>query len=103
MSSIEDIFPDRAIRALTEPLLVYEDDPDTWGDDEVAVYSEDRQYIVNLGAEWCSCDDARYRGGRCKHIWVALYATRRVDVPDFIDTDALSDHLRGRVCDDEVR
>jgi len=93
---------DRDVRALTEPMHVVVDDPEAWGAGEVAVYSEDRRYLVNLAAPYCDCDDQHYRqpAGGCKHIRRAAFAAGDREIPPWVQTDRLDDQLRRRLEDD---
>jgi hypothetical protein len=93
---------DRDVRALTEPMVVDADDPELWGADEAAVYSEDRRYVVNLAAPYCDCEDQHYRtpDGGCKHLRRARFALGRREVPAWVQMDRLDDPLRRRLEDD---
>jgi hypothetical protein len=104
MSTTTDTTPTdldpRAVRALTEPMAVHEDDPDAWGDHEVAVYSEDRRYLVNVAIGYCDCPSNQYHAGQCKHERRARYALGIESVPAWVRMDRLDDHLRTRLEDD---
>ncbi|MFA1612070.1 SWIM zinc finger family protein [Halobellus rubicundus] len=88
---------ERDVRALTEPMDVYADDPDCWGSDEVAVYHEGRQRMVNIETRSCDCEDAYYNHAICKHVRRAEFALGRREIPDGIRTEALDDGLRTRL------
>ena len=90
---------DRDIRALTRPMNTVVDDPDTWGDDEVAVYHKGRQHIVNVVTQSCDCEDFHYRDVACQHIRRAWYATGRREIPAGIDIEALDEPLRDQLDD----
>jgi len=92
--------PQTHIRALTEHMVVNEDGPDAWGEHEVAVYSEDRQYLVNTDIGHCGCPDVQYRRRECKHVARARYALGEYDLPEWVERDNLDDHLRTRLEDD---
>lgn len=95
----EDIDP-ALFRALREPMFVYEDHPDTWGDHEVVVFNEDREYIVNIEAENCSCPALKYHHDadeNCKHIMRAQLALGERDVPGWVNMEAVDDQLRRRL------
>jgi len=84
----------RDIKALTEPLLVLPDDPDAPLECEVAVYSEDRQYIVNRDVGFCECPDDHYRDGVCKHRRRVAYEFGVRELPAWVDRDRLDDGFR---------
>lgn len=82
------------VRALTETMLVLPDDPETMGEHEVAVYSADRRYIVNVDVGFCECPDDQYRPGTCKHRRRVNYETGAWELPAWVDRDALDDGFR---------
>lgn len=90
----------RDVRALTEPMLVYPDDPDAPLDCEVAVYSEDRQYIVNREVGFCECPDNHYRDEVCKHLRRVAFEVGARDLPQWVDREQLDDGFRMFVDDD---
>jgi len=90
---------DRDVRALREHMRVHEDDPDAWGDHEVAVYSEDRRYLVNLAIGYCDCPSNQYHDGRCKHERRARYALGIEAIPSWVQMDSVDDQLRQRLED----
>ncbi|WP_435346050.1 hypothetical protein [Haloarchaeobius sp. HRN-SO-5] len=87
----------REVRALTRPMIVVEDDPQTWDADEVVVYHEDRAHVVNPVLGFCDCADAHYRNVRCQHLHRADYALGRKQVPGWVDYDQLDGLLRRRL------
>lgn len=89
-------------RALGEPLFVCEDHPDALLDTQVVVYSEDREYSVDVELGFCDCPAFQYHhddGERCKHIVRALVACGDLDVPAWVDVDSLDDQLLRRLDD----
>ena len=64
-------------------MYVYANDPEAWGDDEAAVYSEDRRYVVNLAVGYCDCPDNQYRNVECKHLRRAQFALRERPLPEW--------------------
>jgi hypothetical protein len=89
---------ERDVRALTEPMDVYVDDPATAdGDHEVAVYNEGERRLVNVDVGFCDCPDAHYRQAHCKHLRRVEFALGRRAVPAGIRTEALDDGLRRRL------
>lgn len=93
---------ERDVRALKEPLRVVEDDPDAWGDHEVAVYSEGRQYLVNIAIGFCECGDAAHRDVECKHSRRAKFALGIYEIPGWVEMDSVDDQLRQRLEDDSA-
>jgi hypothetical protein len=93
--------PQTHVRALTEPMKVYEDDPETWSDAEVAVYSENRRYLVNIDVGHCDCPDVQYRRRECKHLARARYALEEYSLPEWIQMDRVDDQLRTRLEDSQ--
>lgn len=87
----------RDVKALTEHMLVVEDHPDAWGDHEVVVYNEDRQYLVNVDIGHCDCPDVQFRRRECKHLKRARYALGIDEVPGWVQTDRLDAPLRERL------
>jgi len=98
MATANDL-PQTHVRALTEPMAINQDDPDAWGEHEVAVYSEDRQYLVNIEIGHCGCPDVQYRRRECKHIVRCKYALGEYDLPEWVQADRLDDQLRRRLED----
>jgi len=87
----------RAVRALTRPMLVVEDDPECWDDNEVAVYHEDRRHICNPVVGFCDCSDHHYRDATCQHLHRARYALGFAEVPDWVDWSEVDAFLRERL------
>jgi len=85
---------DRDVRALTEHMDIYRDDPEA-SSEEVAVYNKGSRYLVNPRARYCDCDDQHYRQpeGGCKHLRRLDFADGRRDIPQWVQTDALDDGL----------
>lgn len=85
---------DRDVRALTEHMDIYRDDPDT-STEEVAVYNKGTRHIVNPRARFCDCEDQHYRQpeGGCKHLRRLDFEDGRRDVPSWVQADALDDEL----------
>jgi hypothetical protein len=99
-------FDVRDARALTRPMDVYADDPDAWGDSEVAVYHEGRQHIVSVAAGFCDCGDAHYRNVECQHIKRVKYTLGICDIPEWCDRDRLDETLvrqRAEIDDSDMR
>jgi len=92
----------RSVKALTEAMLVCEDHPDAWGDHEVVVYNEDRQYLVNVAIDYCDCPDVQYRQARCKHLRRARFALGVDDVPAWVQRDRLDGPLAERLEGDDA-
>lgn len=87
-------------RALTEPMLVYEDHPDTWGDDETVVYNAEREHLVNADTEWCDCSSFTYHcapGELCKHLIRFKLVRGDLEIPEWVSTEAVDDQLRRRL------
>lgn len=96
---------DTLVRALTEPMLVYEDHPDAQFDHEAVVYSEAREYRVNTDVDYCPCPAYQYHhddGEDCKHLKRYKLAVRELEVPDWVQWDAVDISLRKRLDDVEV-
>ncbi|ELZ84427.1 hypothetical protein C453_12811 [Haloferax elongans ATCC BAA-1513] len=87
----------RDAKALTEPMKVVECDPGVWNDSEIAVYSEDRRYIVSLPAGYCECEDAHYRNSKCKHQRRVEFALGLRDIPSWANPNAIDDQLLRRL------
>lgn len=98
---IEELSP-REVRALREPMRVVEDDPESWGEHEVMVYSEDRKHLVNVDVKHCDCGDAAHRRVTCKHIYRAEFALGEREIPDWVEMDSVDDQLRTRLEDDSA-
>lgn len=50
----------------------------------VNVVSVSDAYVVDVRNERCECPDMQYHlagEGRCKHVWAALFATDRLEIP----------------------
>jgi len=47
----------------------------------------EKEYLVDLYQESCTCPDARYRNRTCKHIRRVEMATGERDIPVFADAD----------------
>jgi len=92
--------------ALTEPMTVLVDDPETL--QATVASSSGSTYQVDLGMEVCTCPDMQYNlpdGERCKHVWRALWATGVKPIPqDVIDAHGEdADPYLGRWSPGEVR
>jgi len=72
--------PERAARALAEYQTVF-----ACGGGVFEVIGEGSEYRVDLREGRCTCDDHKYRGATCKHIWRAAFAVGLVDIPDSIE------------------
>ena len=90
---------ERDVRALTRPMDVYADDPETRGPHEVAVYHEGRRHIVNYDVRFCDCADFHYRGEICQHIRRVEFAFGGREIPNGINEEALDDELRQRLAE----
>lgn len=91
---------DALLRALREPMLVYEDHPRARGDHEVVVYNEDREYVVNVDVGHCTCPAQQYHHGpseACKHRLRAQLALGEREIPTWVCMDAVDDELRRRL------
>ncbi len=90
---------DRDVRALTECMAVLD------GDGEVyTVIGENAggEYQVDARGGRCTCPDAEYRlddDERCKHERRVEFATGRRAVPEWVDDDAVDEHLGEHVDD----
>ncbi|MDS0258548.1 hypothetical protein NDI56_03870 [Haloarcula sp. S1CR25-12] len=84
----------RDVAALTEPMDVYADDPETT-DDQVAVYNHGQRYIVTPHVPCCDCPDMIHRrpARGCKHIRRYRFATGQRTIPAGVDRSALDDGL----------
>lgn len=91
----------RDVRALTEPMDVYANDPAATGDFEVAVYHRGERRIVNVDVGFCTCEDAHYRDAHCKHLRRAEFATGAREVPPGVNRAALDASLRDRLADSQ--
>lgn len=91
----------RTRRALTEPMQVVPGHlhPDV-PDHQVAVYSGEERYAVDLTAGTCTCEDCLHRGVECKHQRRVALRTGDLDVPAWVQWDAvdrpLRQHLEGQ-------
>jgi hypothetical protein len=92
-----DPLPDRAVRALTETMLVTDDVDIVRGADACyLVWSETgKSYFVDAREQVCQCPDHEYREAECKHIRRVNFATGREPMPAYLDADAV-DPLLGR-------
>ncbi len=91
---------DALLRALREPMLVCDDHPDAWGDHQVVVYNEAREYVVNTDVEHCTCPAMQYHYDAeevCKHIVRAQLATGEREMPAWVNLEAVDDMLRRRL------
>jgi predicted nucleic acid-binding Zn finger protein len=84
----------RDVRALTQPMDVYPNDPDAAAPWEVAVYHGGEQYVVNTEVGFCPCPDAHYRGAECKHLRRVAFEVGDREIPAGIDRAALDRPLR---------
>ena len=91
-----DLTGDEA-RALRERMVVVEDDPECWDDNEVAVYSGDTRYAVNPVLGWCSCPSDQYHDGRCKHRERVAFATGHKEIPAWVNRDKVDTILLRRL------
>jgi len=83
-------FDDRAARALTKPMTVVDNYVDRdLRDEEFRVYRPETEYVVDMVAETCTCEDALHRGARCKHMRRVDYARGSVVIPGWVNRDAL--------------
>ena len=90
-----------AARALTEPMTVVEDGPETWDDNEVAVYSSSGEtYVVNPVLGFCECPADQYHDGPCKHRHRAAFALGHREIPSWVDRERVDDVLLNRLEDD---
>lgn len=92
---------ERAVRALTRPMLVVEDDPETWDENEVAVYHEDRRHICNPVLGFCDCSDHHYRDATCQHLHRARFALEFEAVPEWVEWSEVDPFLRERLDQEE--
>lgn len=92
---------DRKLRALTEALDVYQDDPARWNDAQVAVYSGGSRYLVDPETRTCDCPDSQHRApdGGCKHVWRARYQLGIDPLPEWITADTLDAPLADQLVD----
>jgi len=101
VEAVDDTFR----RALTEPMLVYEDHPDAQHDHEAVVYSESREYRINVDLDYCPCPAYQYHhddGEDCKHLLRYKLAVGAIEIPDWVQLDAVDISLRKRLNDVEV-
>lgn len=86
-------------RGAEEPMGVWPIAENLWkvGTGSGAEYSE---YIVDLAAPACTCDDWHYRGGaaiaRCKHASRVLQVLDRIEPPVDADVDGAFEAQRDR-------
>lgn len=95
----EDV-QDALLRALREPMLVYEDHPRARGDHEVVVYNEAREYTVNVDVGHCTCPAQQYHHGPsepCKHRLRVQLARGEREIPAWVNLEAVDDQLRRRL------
>lgn len=92
---------DTLFRALREPMLVDEGHPDARGEHEVVVYSEGREYLVNVDVGYCPCPAHQYGetndDGDCKHLVRYKLATGEREIPQWVNMEAVDRMLRRRV------
>jgi len=91
---------DRDVRALTEHMDIYPDDPDTTSE-EIAVYNKGTRHIINPLAGFCDCEDQHYRqpDGGCKHLRRYDFEQGARDIPSWVQTDALDDSVDAPTAD----
>ncbi|MDS0280322.1 hypothetical protein NDI85_21285 [Halomicroarcula sp. S1AR25-4] len=95
---------DRDVKALTEPMDIYADDPAT-RDEQVAVYNHGTRYVIDLVAETCTCPDMLHRrpDGGCKHCRRIQFLRGEREIPAGVDPDALDETLREHIDDEGSR
>jgi len=89
-------FPDRAARALTEPMTVLDDSLDRdLRDEEFRVVTASGTYTVDMVAETCDCPDALHRApdSGCKHIQRVALARGERPIPGWVDRSAIDAQL----------
>jgi hypothetical protein len=92
-------FPERAARALTEPMSVLDKRLDhDLRDEEFRVITPRGTYTVDAIAKTCDCPDALHRApdGGCKHIWRVALARGTAAVPAWIDDWSAIDSQLGQ-------
>ncbi|WP_434531059.1 hypothetical protein ACODNH_05450 [Haloarcula sp. NS06] len=85
---------DRDIKALTEPMDIYADDP-ACRKEQVAVYNHGDRYIVTPDVPCCDCPDMLHRrpSGGCKHIRRIEFERGERPIPVGVNDDAIDDGL----------
>jgi hypothetical protein len=86
-------FTKRDVRALTEYMVAVEtDSPGLW-----EVYAEDGEniYTVDVWTGVCDCPDMEYHDpdGGCKHVRRVRIRTGEVEIPEFVERDAVDSNL----------
>ncbi|GGO03751.1 hypothetical protein [Haloarcula pellucida] len=90
----------RDVKALTEPMDIYADDPAT-RDDQIAVYNHGTRYVIDLVAETCDCPDMLHRrpAGGCKHTRRVAFMRGEREIPAGVDREAIDDALLEHIDD----
>jgi len=85
---------DRDVRALTEHMDIYPDDPDTTSE-EIAVYNKGTRHIINPLSGYCDCEDMHFRhpDDGCKHLRRYEFEQGARTIPDWVQTDALDNSV----------
>jgi len=83
---------DRDVRALTEHMDIYADDPDTTSE-EVAVYNRGTRHIINPLMHY------RQPDGGCKHLRRYEFEDGARDIPAWVQTDALDQSVGAPTAD----
>lgn len=86
----------RDVKALTETLLVLDDEYDETGVYEV-VTTEDKRYRVDAHERSCTCPDAEHNLGpdeACKHIRRVRYRRGERPLPSWLSSAAIAPGLR---------
>jgi hypothetical protein len=89
-------FPERAARALTEPMSVLDKRLDhDLRDEEFRVITPTGTYHVDAIAETCDCPDALHRAPDegCKHRLRVAMARGERPIPGWVDVEAIDDGL----------
>ena len=92
----QDLTGDEA-RALTECMVVVEDDPECFDDHEVAVYSGATRYAVNPVVGFCTCPSDQFHSGPCKHRERVAFARGEKPIPQWVDHDRIDPLLLQRL------
>jgi len=92
---------DRDVRALTEQMDIYADDPETTSE-EIAIYNKGTRHIINPVVGFCDCKDMEYRQpeGGCKHLRRYEFELGGRDIPQWVDMDALDDSVSAKAVAD---